>query len=152
MQEEVVRLVRRVSTKYQAELRSRGLQWCAACQSPQPLDCFFDNADKKYGKSTWCIACNQAEGNKEVRYWRRVYKKYGVTRAEYERRAEAQGYVCALCGEPERVQQRLLIDHDHETGKVRDLLCHLCNVGLGNFRDDPRLLDRAKEYLKKHLD
>lgn len=66
---------------------------------------------------------------------------------------ELQGGVCAICGLEQAVEysENLSVDHDHETGAVRELLCHHCNVGLGGFKDDPRLLNKASAYLMKHL-
>ena len=55
---------------------------------------------------------------------------------------------CAICGVPEyELPSRLYIDHDHETGKVRGLLCPSCNTGLGHLKDDPEVLLRACIYL-----
>lgn len=53
---------------------------------------------------------------------------------------------CAICGE---IGPRV-IDHDHQTGEVRDGLCGLCNLGLGFFQDDPRRLRQAAEYVEGH--
>jgi hypothetical protein len=47
--------------------------------------------------------------------------------------------------------QNLCVDHSHVTGKVRGLLCHSCNVGLGHFKDDPRFTRSATEYLEAAL-
>ena len=68
---------------------------------------------------------------------------------EYEMMVEAQGGRCALCGD-EQKGQRLSIDHDHATGKIRALLCVRCNMGLGQFRDSPTLLEQARLYLLSH--
>ena len=63
--------------------------------------------------------------------------------------------VCAICGKKETRKSRyggickLHIDHDHKTKKIRGLLCHKCNNGLGNFRDNIENLDRAKKYLER---
>jgi hypothetical protein len=54
---------------------------------------------------------------------------------------------CAICGSLER---RLVIDHDHETGKVRALLCWGCNVGLGYFGDSPEMMMEAIAYVKQY--
>ena len=65
-----------------------------------------------------------------------------------------QGGVCAICKKPEKskwnTEQPMLlaVDHDHETGRVRGLLCNNCNTGLGKFMDDPDLLSSAIEYLR----
>lgn len=83
------------------------------------------------------------------------YKKYGVTQAMYADMLREQGGVCAVCGNPEtgtiygKVRE-LAIDHDHDTGKVRGLLCANCNSALGMLRDDIRYASAALRYLKKH--
>lgn len=81
-------------------------------------------------------------------------RNYGITMEEYQALHEVQGGVCAICGQPETtVQGRtntpfcLAVDHDHDTGKVRGLLCTPCNRGIGFLRDDPAILERALEYL-----
>lgn len=78
---------------------------------------------------------------------------YGITSDEYEEILEAQGYVCAICKSPPHREgkpnkQRLHVDHDHVTGKIRGLLCYHCNTGVGQFRDLPVLLRAAAEYLE----
>lgn len=78
---------------------------------------------------------------------RQHYKKYNLTVEQYEQMFANQGGGCSICGQ--RQERRLAIDHDHETGKVRGLLCHTCNVGLGNFHDLPTLLRRAIAYLER---
>lgn len=78
--------------------------------------------------------------------------KYQMTPAEYDARNEAQQGLCAICGnEPtgRGKHGRLFVDHCHATGRVRGLLCGLCNAALGAFGDDPALLVRAIEYLRQ---
>ena len=55
---------------------------------------------------------------------------------------------CVICG----VEDALVVDHDHITGKVRGMLCNHCNRGLGHFRDDPMLLEFAAQYLYASAD
>lgn len=73
--------------------------------------------------------------------------KYGLSEQDYENKLIEQNYVCFICGE--KTEKRLAVDHDHETGQTRDLLCHKCNMGLGCYNDDFNLLKKALNYLLK---
>lgn len=85
-----------------------------------------------------------------------VERKYGESLNDIEERLHAQNYRCAICftyiGGTETIGNKICtqaqIDHDHETGKVRGLLCRSCNIGLGQFKDQVRLLSRAIVYLE----
>ena len=70
--------------------------------------------------------------------------RFGITLADYEAIAKAQGGVCAVCCQP----AVLAVDHCHTTGKVRGLLCMPCNTAIGQFRDDPALLRAAAIYVE----
>lgn len=76
-------------------------------------------------------------------------RKYGLTLESYDALVESQKGVCAICQEPCSIQARLSVDHCHDTGKVRGLLCALCNRGLGHFLDSPLRLKAAISYLLK---
>lgn len=76
--------------------------------------------------------------------------RYGITEHQAVELALFQAGVCAICGAaPDTSKKRggLHIDHDHATGKVRGLLCEQCNIGLGNFKDNPEALRAAAKYL-----
>lgn len=76
--------------------------------------------------------------------------RYGITEHQAVELALFQEGVCSICGAvPDTSKKRggLHIDHDHATGKVRGLLCEPCNLGLGNFKDNPESLRTAAEYL-----
>jgi hypothetical protein len=77
--------------------------------------------------------------------------EYGLSLEAYNQLRREQGYRCAICNRHEdeinHNSQKLVVDHDHETGKVRGLICHKCNAGLGAFKDSPELLESAKQYL-----
>jgi hypothetical protein len=60
------------------------------------------------------------------------------------------GRRCNICDAPEPKGGRLCIDHCHKTGKIRGLLCHKCNRGIGFAKDDPNVLDAAAAYLRKY--
>lgn len=72
---------------------------------------------------------------------------YGITPDKYEEMFKKQNGVCAICENPPKEGKRLGVDHCHDSGDVRGLLCDDCNTGLGKFRDDPDLLNAAREYL-----
>jgi hypothetical protein len=79
-------------------------------------------------------------------------RKFGLTAEQYDAMVVAQNGVCAICHKPcqnKRSKGRLSVDHDHVTGKVRALLCHLCNFGVGAMRDDSMVLRAAADYVEK---
>jgi hypothetical protein len=74
-------------------------------------------------------------------------RKFGLTPEEYEARLAAQGGVCAICERQPAKGRQLDIDHDHQTGEVRGLVCNSCNQGLGLFGEDTFRLMSAAAYL-----
>ena len=89
-------------------------------------------------------------GQKQI--WDRqshLKRKYGITIADYDRMFEEQGGVCAICGQPRPEERTLHVDHDHETGVIRGLLCFRCNNALGDFREEYELFQRAADYLDR---
>jgi hypothetical protein len=80
----------------------------------------------------------------------RRLRRRGATQKMYDELYEAQHGCCALCNEPEEKFSWLCIDHDHETGKIRGLLCPNCNRGLGLLQDSPQLLQKAAAYVTAH--
>lgn len=85
---------------------------------------------------------------KSLRKWH-LRKNYGLTPEQYDEMLERQGGGCAICGKPPG-DIALHVDHCHDTGRVRGLLCFSCNAGLGQFRHDPQLLGRAMDYAAIH--
>lgn len=82
----------------------------------------------------------------------RNLRKYGLSLEGYEALLAEQGGVCAICKLPETSERlnkvrRLCIDHDHETGAIRGLLCNRCNRVIGLMDDDPVILGEAMDYL-----
>lgn len=79
-------------------------------------------------------------------------KKYGITHAEFEDMMTAQGGKCAICGHQDTENRNFfpVVDHCHNSGKVRGLLCMNCNQGIGKFKDEPERLRRAAEYILNH--
>lgn len=79
-------------------------------------------------------------------------RAFGITLEDYERMLHEQGGVCAACGqawEPTARNPGLCVDHDHETGEVRGLLCDPCNRAAGSVGDDPARLRALADYLDR---
>ncbi len=148
---------------------------CTKCGDEKPADEFFADPRKRNGRYSWCKACcaqrtrdaDKAKGAAHSTRWRRKYpekalaascrhklKKYGLTHEDYDGMMQAQNGRCLICDrELDRKQHSITVacvDHCHETGRVRSLLCRRCNQSLGQFEDDPDLLRRAADYLEKH--
>lgn len=75
-------------------------------------------------------------------------RRYGITEEEYNALLEKQNRVCAICHKACTSKSRLTVDHDHNTGKVRRLLCHKCNVAIGMAGDKIEILQSAIHYLE----
>jgi hypothetical protein len=73
---------------------------------------------------------------------------YGITLKEYEDILKKQNGKCAICKRKEKI---LCVDHCHKTGKVRGLLCHLCNRSIGMMKDDISILENAIIYIKNYV-
>ena len=85
--------------------------------------------------------------------WRKdlhLQKTYGITMDTKLKMREEQDNKCAICKEEFENDKSAYVDHCHTTGKVRGLLCHMCNSGLGMFRDSHDIIVRALEYNKMH--
>lgn len=108
------------------------------------------------------VYCRYYKGHISSRYCKQctieknVYKKFnGMTAHEHSEMLIKQKNVCAICLNPESVMRngyikKLAIDHCHENGKIRGLLCQFCNAGIGYFKDNPELLQSAIIYLKQY--
>lgn len=135
-------------------LAPEGQAYCSKCDSYKPHADFSANKLKHEGRCIHCKACvhKNYQKHRADRVLKDKTKNYGISAKDYVELLEKQGHVCAICGEPEtRIHRGSLasfsVDHDHETGKVRGLLCGTCNHGLGYFRDDVELMKNAIEYL-----
>jgi Autographiviridae endonuclease VII len=97
-----------------------------------------------------------ADPDKYRAYFRNYHikKTYGITTEQYEKMVSQRCGRCDICGrEPNgtnHVEQSLVIDHDHETGAIRGLLCNNCNSGMGILGDTVEHLEAALQYLKEH--
>ncbi len=114
--------------------------------------------DKKTGRRhSACKECDKArvkarhQANPERTRNNDLKRNYGITLQEHQEMYKNQNGVCAICkGEGDGKWKKLCVDHDHKTGKVRQLLCRNCNMVLGQVGDNANLLEEMIKYLQKH--
>lgn len=112
----------------------KGGKWCARCEQILPYSSFtLLKKDQKH--SAYCKPC-QSDQQTELRY--------GLTRGSLR----SMPKVCAICGSSDR---RMVIDHDHDTGAIRGVLCSQCNSGLGMFGDDAERILVAAQYILRNF-
>jgi hypothetical protein len=93
---------------------------------------------------------NKLKATTTRRSWARK-TKYNFPQELYDERLDDQGGVCAICGtDSPGGRGQFHADHNHQTNQPRGVLCHNCNVALGNFKDNPELLEKAIVYLSKY--
>lgn len=139
---------------------SQGTRRCPECRRQEARRWYRDNREtylpasrdqRREQARRWRAANVEKARASSRRYMhaRRLKENFGLDRQDYQTMLVAQGGVCAICGLPPIEDFALAIDHDHETGVIRGLLCRQCNVGIGNLRDDPALLRAALRYLER---
>ncbi|MFF4016802.1 endonuclease VII domain-containing protein [Streptomyces sp. NPDC001843] len=113
-----------------------GHKRCRGCGEVKPHSEWHRKGD---GLASRCKACRAADAPAQ-----HLRRKYGITEAERDELIAAQGGVCCICLFAPAVH----VDHCHNTGRVRGVLCFNCNSGLGLLRDDPDAMYRAADYLE----
>lgn len=141
---------------------------CSRCKRSEPVSAFSKATNRKDGLQNYCKPCdskagkdwrneNRERANAFQRLWRsenpdkvREYGRksylqirYGLTEDDYLKMVSDREGKCDICGEV----LELFVDHCHDTGYVRGLLCNLCNFSLGGFREDLNILMNAMRYL-----
>jgi uncharacterized protein YbaR (Trm112 family) len=117
---------------------------CTKCKNSKfaTLEFFPPHNKKLNGFDSWCRACRSSYRSSNCRgRFRNVISDEDLIKLKNSRKC------CAIC----KKETNLVVDHDHKSGKVRDMLCNHCNRGLGHFLDDPILLQLAAQYLKNHF-
>ena len=112
------------------------------------LDSFVVCCDSLYGRKLQCKACKVKHSKPRDKEKLRGYKlkyRYGITLEDYANMEEAQDFSCAICNDD---ISKLFVDHCHNTGRVRGLLCQTCNTGIGMLKDNASMCLKAYEYLK----
>jgi hypothetical protein len=128
---------------------------CTVCSLWKPLSAFHKYRLCLYGVEPFCKVCKLEK--RQIRRTlypdaeRRIRLKYeyGITLEVYEAMHARQGGRCAICG---RAEAKLVVDHEHGTGRVCSLLCHLCNAMIGCAREDAAILAAGIGYLRRHAE
>lgn len=118
---------------------------CTKCKTEKPAtaEYFPLHNKKRNGFDSWCRTCRSEYRNANCRG---AYRNAITDEALADLKATVTQ--CVICGN----EEKLVVDHDHQTGKVRGLLCNHCNRGLGHFKDDPMLFEFAAQYLYASAD
>lgn len=138
---------------------------CTKCNVNKPLENYYNSPTGKFGKNSWCKECekikrrNYVAKNPDLIRDRQLLGKrrslYGLTQEQFEDIYKNQKGLCYICEEVLDLdrkgcdKRKCVVDHDHNTGEIRGLLCRLCNQGLGLFKDNNKILERAIMYLRK---
>lgn len=127
---------RRVRPRVQAP---EGHKFCRRCETVKPHSQWDRNSSASDGLSTRCKACRAVEGRAG-----HLKRQYGITPAQRDAMVASQHGLCVICLAAPPVH----VDHCHETGRVRGVLCFNCNSAIGKLGDDPGTLRRAIAYLE----
>ena len=147
---------------YGPQNRGREGQWgkwrgvtCSAEGCDKPAKCRGLCANHYY-KKKWADGHRQPSDNYDSRRNARLKHRYGITAADYDAMYTQQGGCCAICrkhaeagNSPAHWKEKLAVDHCHDTGKVRGLLCNDCNAGIGHLANESVALSAAA-YLRLH--
>ncbi|MDX6224387.1 MAG: hypothetical protein QOE64_763 [Frankiales bacterium] len=127
-----------------------GQKWCPDCAEFRPVEVFYRNKASADGLAAYCrehqrarVDASRARNGGNRNY--HLKRRYGITEAEFDEMFVDQAGLCAACGEKKAEH----VDHDHDSGKVRGLLCFTCNVALGNVGDDMGILLDLVDYLEE---
>jgi hypothetical protein len=144
------------------------MRTCTVCKQTKAETEFYRRNDRPSGFQSRCKVCQneltykwRADHPQEIaehkhksaqshNHWT-LQTRYGITEDEYQEMYQRQNGLCAACNKPSTGKRRLHVDHDHETGAVRGLLCQGCNTVLGMAHDDvDRLMSLAAYLLQSH--
>lgn len=129
--------------------------WCRPCDRAYSKQRYDADPQKHRDQLARSYAKDPERRKKYLRDWR-LRTLYDVTADWWDETLASQGGGCAICGAEDagggskHEKRRLMVDHSHETGKARGLLCSACNLAIGSMKDSPERLEKAASYLRKH--
>lgn len=133
------------------------MKTCSDCKQEKSENKFYIDRRSKTGRSSKCKECSKrvskawyetSEKYRQIIRNSGLKHRFGITADDYYEMLQAQDGCCFICKHKD--EKHLHVDHCHETGVVRGLLCKNCNHGLGNFRDNKEFLSNAIEYLDRN--
>lgn len=112
---------------------------------------YYSDPQKKEEARAYSRAYYYKQNGIEKGFNSKLRTRFGITRDQYDFLLKCQNDGCAICGAnvARKNAKHLAVDHDHQTGKVRGLLCTRCNRVIGSFQDNPDLLRKAAQYLEQ---
>lgn len=120
---------------------------CAKCRRGLPRTEFYADKSVKDGLNSSCRECRTAAAIKQRKKF-----LYGLASDDFDRMVSEQDNRCACCGDDMGQGRLRCVDHCHDTGKIRALLCSRCNAGIGMAKHDPKRLRQMISYLERHAD
>lgn len=127
----------------------RYFSYCKECAAKKARAYYQDNIERLRAEGVVKQKARRDAGlDVETRRRRDLMNKYGITLEDWDRLYDEQLGRCGVCARPLAEFKKICVDHDHETGAVRGLLCNSCNRGVGYLQDDPELMRRAIRYLE----
>ena len=129
---------------------------CSKCHEEKDASEFNKRLIAKDGLGFWCKDCvgdhNNSPAARSSQLKWQLKKRFDINVETYDIMFDKQEGRCAICSRrQDELKQRLTVDHNHVTGKIRGLLCFDCNTSLGHFREDITLLEKAIVYLQSEL-
>ena len=133
--------------KLQKLLHSSDKRRCSSCGKMLKYEKFgyVEYEPDKFKFRSPCKDCENLKARSNPMRHKYRFSKYGLTKEDYVFMMEKQNNRCAICGEE---PERPIIDHCHQTGKIRGVLCNRCNSILGFAEDRISVLEKAIQYLK----
>lgn len=122
---------------------------CTKCKIEKSIIDYNKDPQKSDGLHSQCKNCRKKERTNSIIRRERDYKlkkRYNLSLNDYEYYYHLQNGRCAICSK----EDKLVVDHNHKTGKIRELLCHSCNVLIGFSRENEYILQEAINYIKRH--
>lgn len=111
---------------------------------------YYENNKEKHTERVNIWVNKNKEKSKNIHRAAHLRRAYGISLQYYDKLFMQQKGRCFICGQHENeLKKKLCVDHNHQTGNVRGLLCRECNIGLSKFKDDIFILRKAILYLKK---